>query len=84
MRRVQPTQKKGTRQLRASHDAAGRDAVFDDPHLVSSGGQTAEELQSATDTVSIPADDIQAMTDLLQEQIRDRQHLVYVLARRLP
>jgi hypothetical protein len=45
--------------------------------------QTAEELESATDTVDIPADDIQATTDRLQEQIRDRQHLVYVLARRL-
>jgi hypothetical protein len=37
LRRVQPTQKKGTRELRASHDGAGRDAVFDDPHLLSSG-----------------------------------------------
>jgi hypothetical protein len=56
-------------------------------HVVGSGQairQTAEELESATDTVDIPADDIQAMTDLLQEQIRDRQHLVYVLALRLP
>ena len=31
----------------------------------------------------LPADDIQATTDRLQEQIRDRQHLVYVLARQL-
>lgn len=77
--------------MTAARRTTGGAMVLDWParlrHVVGSGQairQTAEDLESETDTVDIPPDDIHAMTDLLQEQIRDRQHLVYVLARRLP